>query len=83
MAVGAHDQVVEGERKFDDGVEARKGAVAWPHLFDHDPAVAGAKNMDHAACEDAFGKMIGHRGDDIELLGDSGVDALTMFEVTS
>ena len=83
LAIGAHDQVVKGEGKFDDGVEAWKGAVAWPHFFDHDSAVAGAEDVDHAACENAFCKVIGYGGDDIELLGDSCVDALAVFEVTS
>ncbi|MFM1945199.1 MAG: hypothetical protein RI897_4181 [Verrucomicrobiota bacterium] len=40
LAVGADDKVMEAEGEFDDGVEAGEGAIAGPHFFDHDTAMA-------------------------------------------
>src|SRR5439155_1136350 len=59
LAVRAHDGSVEREGQLDDGIEAGKGAVAGPHLLDHDAAVPGAEDVDHAAGEDRLREPVG------------------------
>ena len=59
LSVGAHDEIVEAERELDDGIEARKGAIAGPHFFDHDAAVPRPEDVHHATREDAFSEPLG------------------------
>ena len=56
LAIGSHHEVVEAQRKFDDGVEPRKRAVAGPHFLHEDAAVSGAKTMHHPASQDGLCK---------------------------
>lgn len=72
---------MEGEGEFDDGVEAREGAVAWPHFLDHDSAVAAAEEVDHASGEDGLGEPVGGGGDGCGLGVDGVDDAAAVVEV--
>ncbi len=47
------------KRQLHNRVEAGKGAVAGPHLLDHDAAVAAAKEVNHAAGQNSLTKPIG------------------------
>lgn len=59
LAIRAHDEVVEGQREFDDGIEARKRTVTRPHLLDEDAAVAGTEDVDHLTGEDGLCEQVG------------------------
>ena len=67
LAIGTDDLVVKRERQLDDRVEAGERPVAGPHFLDHDPAVPGAKQVNHAPGEDAPGKPLGGLLDGIDL----------------
>src|SRR5258705_229801 len=64
LAIGAHDWVMKCEGQLDNGIEARKGTVAWPHFLDHDPGMSGAEDVHHAASKDGFREPIGSLLDD-------------------
>jgi hypothetical protein len=81
LAVRADDEVVEGQRELDDGIEARKGAVTRPHFLDEDAAVAGAEDVDHLSGEDRLGEHVGGLLDERELVADAVEEALAGFEV--
>ena len=59
LSIGSHHQIVKGQRQFHDGIPARKGAITRPHFFDHHPRMAGAKDVDHASCQDGAGEPFG------------------------
>lgn len=78
LPVGPHDQVMEAEAEFDDGVEAWKGSIAWPHFLDKNAAMAGSEEMNHSTSQDggsepicglADGRRLGfHPVDDLSAL---------------
>ena len=67
LAVRADDEVVKAQREFDDRIETGERAVARPHLLDHDAAMAGAEDVDHAARENAFREPVRRLRDRIAL----------------
>ena len=62
LAVGAHDDVVVGQRQLHDGMEARKAAVAREHLLDEDTRVAGPEEVHQAAARRWSGRRCPPRG---------------------
>ncbi len=78
LAVRSHHQIVKAERKFDDGIESGKRAVARPHFLHDNAAVAGAEYMDHAPGQNRFGKPVRRLIDGVALRG-HGFHQLTAF----
>ena len=54
LAIGADHQIMEGERKFHDGIEPGKGTIAGPHFLDENARMAAAEEMHHAPGKNGF-----------------------------
>ena len=81
LAIRADDEIVEGQRELDDGIEARKGAVTRPHFLDEDAAVAGAEDVDHLSGENGLREEVGGLLDERELVANAVEEALAGVEV--
>ena len=80
--VGADDKVVEGERKLDDWIEPRIRPISGPHFFDHDAAVAGGEDVDHATGKDRGGEPVGGLTDRGELALDGVCEAAAGVKIS-
>src|SRR5262249_10841890 len=83
LAVGADDEVVEGQREFDDGIKPWEGTIARPHFLDEDSAVAGAEDVDHSPSEDRLCKPIRDLRDRWQLLLHRAAKPAALFQVVS
>src|SRR5687768_1521725 len=82
LSVGADDQVMECQGKFDDGIESWKRPVAWPHFFNHDAAMSRSEYMNHAARADSIRKPCRCLPDIFFLGSDCVQNATAFFQVT-
>lgn len=81
LAVRADDEIVEGQRELDDGIEAWKRAVTRPHFLHENATVAGAKDMHHLSGQNRLGEHVRSLLDERKLVSDSIEEALAGFEV--
>jgi hypothetical protein len=59
LPIGAYDQIVKGEREFDQREKARKAAVTRVHLFDEHTRMTSAEEVNKAIAGNGIGANIG------------------------
>src|SRR5688500_6909455 len=67
LSIGADNEVVKRERQIVDRMEARETPMTREHLFDKDPRVARAEEMDQAIARDGLRAKLGSAFDGVHL----------------
>ena len=61
LAIASDNWMMECHGQFHQGIKPRKRAITRPHLFGHDAAMAGSKDMNHSSVQNGLREPVGGR----------------------